>query len=561
MKKILSVTMALCIVIASLFTGMVAMAEGTKPTTSKIKAQITGAVDFTAKDVTEYTVDRAVDFLTVINSGKDVSAYKDGFVKSVKENLDTNNARILVAHTEYDDEWNPIVTMVESPATYGAVILALDALGYNPQAFFGYNIENAYSLIDLKNNFDNPYYYRVALQGAEKARLGKNFTKEICNSLISKYYVKGSGLDWYGFSCDNTCQFAVAMAPYYNDYKDVVDDALALIETYKKDNGYFSDVKYIPDANANSTALALAAYSAMGNIQKAEAVYADLCRFESKNVGVFTCNGEEDLYATKDALFGLEAFLSALPVCYDGHKYTSKIVVPTCTEDGYTIYTCSVCGDNYKVNPIKATGHNFGVNAQKCSVCGTENPSYKIPTVTGVAVKSKTTSTITLVWDKAVDVTEYAVYKFNNSTNQYDRVGTVGNSANSYKVSKLKAGTVYQFKVAAVVNGKVGTKSNYIKASTAPAKAVISSASSPSKKSIKVKIGSVACSGYQLQWSTKKKFSSNYKSVTFSSSTKTKTIKTSQRKKTYYVRVRAYRTVNGKKVYGSWSTVKAVKTK
>ena len=33
------------------------------------------------------------------------------------------------------------------------------------------------------------------------------------------------------------------------------------------------------------------------------------------------------------------------------------------------------------------------------------------------------------------------------------------------------------------------------------------------------------------------------------------------KKKKYYVQVRAYRTVNGKKIYGDWSKVKSVKVK
>ena len=33
-----------------------------------------------------------------------------------------------------------------------------------------------------------------------------------------------------------------------------------------------------------------------------------------------------------------------------GHSYTTEIVASTCTEQGYTIHTCSVCGDTYKNN-------------------------------------------------------------------------------------------------------------------------------------------------------------------------------------------------------------------
>ncbi len=68
--------------------------------------------------------------------------------------------------------------------------------------------------------------------------------------------------------------------------------------------------------------------------------------------------------------------------------------------------------------------------------------------------------------------------------------------------------------------------------------------------------------GYQIQYSTDKKFKKNNKSVTIGKQKTTKaTVKKLKSKKKYYVRVRTYKTVNGKKVYSSWSNVKSVKTK
>ena len=69
-------------------------------------------------------------------------------------------------------------------------------------------------------------------------------------------------------------------------------------------------------------------------------------------------------------------------------------------------------------------------------------------------------------------------------------------------------------------------------------------------------------SGYQIQYSTSKKFyKSKTKTVTFSKKTLSKTVSKLKSKKKYYVRVRAYKTVDGKKIYGSWSKVKTVKVK
>ena len=83
------------------------------------------------------------------------------------------------------------------------------------------------------------------------------------------------------------------------------------------------------------------------------------------------------------------------------------------------------------------------------------------------------------------------------------------------------------------------------------------------KKAVSVewkKVGGVK--GYQIQVATDKKFKKNKKTVTVKKQKTTKTtVKKLKSKKKYYVRVRTYKIVNGKKVYSSWSKVKSVKTK
>ncbi len=67
-----------------------------------------------------------------------------------------------------------------------------------------------------------------------------------------------------------------------------------------------------------------------------------------------------------------------------GHKYVGFTTDPTCTEDGYTTYTCSVCGDSYVADEVAALGHEWddgvidptptctdkGVKTYTCEVCG-----------------------------------------------------------------------------------------------------------------------------------------------------------------------------------------------
>ena len=83
------------------------------------------------------------------------------------------------------------------------------------------------------------------------------------------------------------------------------------------------------------------------------------------------------------------------------------------------------------------------------------------------------------------------------------------------------------------------------------------------KKAIAVEWKKVSgVKGYQVQVATDKKFKKNKKTVTVKKQKTTKvTVKKLKSKKKYYVRIRTYKTVNGKKVYSSWSKVKTVKTK
>ena len=96
-----------------------------------------------------------------------------------------------------------------------------------------------------------------------------------------------------------------------------------------------------------------------------------------------------------------------------------------------------------------------------------------------------------------------------------------------------------------------------------PSKTTFSSASNIKGKKIKVKWKKNTCgTGYQIQYSTSSKFASKNKTVTIKKNkTVTATISKLTKGKTYYVRIRTYKTVSGKNYYSGWSTVKKVKIK
>ena len=43
-----------------------------------------------------------------------------------------------------------------------------------------------------------------------------------------------------------------------------------------------------------------------------------------------------------------------------GHNYATAVTEPTCSEQGYTTYTCNRCGDSYVDNYTEALGHDWG---------------------------------------------------------------------------------------------------------------------------------------------------------------------------------------------------------
>ena len=67
-----------------------------------------------------------------------------------------------------------------------------------------------------------------------------------------------------------------------------------------------------------------------------------------------------------------------------GHDYAEEVTAPTCTEMGYTTFTCTRCGDTYKGDYTEAAGHkpgdwivdrepttdSEGSKHKECTVCG-----------------------------------------------------------------------------------------------------------------------------------------------------------------------------------------------
>ena len=84
------------------------------------------------------------------------------------------------------------------------------------------------------------------------------------------------------------------------------------------------------------------------------------------------------------------------------HKYTQQVTAPTCSAQGYTTYTCSVCNDTYKGAYVAALGHNYTYNLSKTPTTSATG------TLTGTCSRCSGTTTVTLPKLNTTDYT-YAV--------------------------------------------------------------------------------------------------------------------------------------------------------
>lgn len=179
------------------------------------------------------------------------------------------------------------------------------------------------------------------------------------------------------------------------------------------------------------------------------------------------------------------------------------------------------------------------------------------PSKTTLSISNGGYKGLKLSWKQALNASGYTLYRATSEKGAYKAIKTINDpSAAKYEDTSLATGSVYYYKIKAfkTVNGKnyTGKYSKLKSAQVKPAKPSISSKAG--KKSITVEWNKVAgASGYHIYRATSK--NGTYKLIKKKGSTaRSYTNKKLKSKKTYYYKVRAYRLVNGKKIYSSYSS-------
>lgn len=186
---------------------------------------------------------------------------------------------------------------------------------------------------------------------------------------------------------------------------------------------------------------------------------------------------------------------------------------------------------------------------------GTFKKSFKIipKQVTDLAVTSVTTSSLTLKWNSISGVSGYQILSYNIDKNKYVSLGNVSASKNTFTINKLTSNKEYTYCVRAYKNVSdkkyYGPYSEQVVTSVKPGDVAITSVTKSGNKLV-IDWNKVACSGYEIFYSTDKKMKKNVKCVNVSSKKNTLKIKNIDKSKEYYVKIRAYSVVNNKAIYG-----------
>ena len=202
---------------------------------------------------------------------------------------------------------------------------------------------------------------------------------------------------------------------------------------------------------------------------------------------------------------------------------------------------------------VKITGiGNFAGSVSKTFIISPQK-------VNSVSIAKNSATTATVSWGKVDKVSGYEILKYDANKNSFVHAVYASADSTSYKFTKLQNSALHSYVVKAykTIDGDkyFGEQSDAVSVFIKPAKAQLTSVTMKNS-TLNVEWKKLDCTGYEIIYTTDSKFKKGLKTVKIKNSNKTKkAIKKLKKGKKYYVKVRAYAVYNGKKLYGSKSTM------
>ena len=223
------------------------------------------------------------------------------------------------------------------------------------------------------------------------------------------------------------------------------------------------------------------------------------------------------------------------------HSYNADIVQPTFEGEGYTIHTCSVCGDSYIDNYTE---------------------KLSLEPVSGVKLGGRAANALRINWNENALANGYIVEMYKGG--KWTRVAKIKDSnTTTYRATGLKAGTAYKFKVKAyVLYGDTPLYSDYsatVAARTNPS--VVKGAKLTGRAADALRINwtkNTTADGYIVEmykggkWVRAAKITNNSTTTFRKAGLKASTV--------YKFRVRAYKMIGKTALYGNYSATVTART-
>lgn len=353
------IILTVCITLSATFSALAAP-NATAPTldTVQMESQKSAAYLMQQANYSEISnvstfKDQSRNLILSIRSGYDCSDNVKAYLEAVT-NIMNADGTLNMAKNEYASDSKDYYS------SYAYLLLVLALAGEDATNFNNHNIVSLFNDI-LYNTPDNNFIYNDTNSNALNLyHLGivniavESYSNEMKDyTAISEKIKKAlkaisteKGIHYWGYSLDNNTH---VYSYFYNMYtsdseiKTLIDTILTYTTNtyYDSVNGTFNypdyndSTKFNP--NENSTALAAALYSTYNNSELAAVAFNTLTSlYQSPTTsGAYTFFGEDSIFTTYDALYGLVAyqmFLSGKANPFDVSDITKTVKPPAIEE-------------------------------------------------------------------------------------------------------------------------------------------------------------------------------------------------------------------------------------
>lgn len=246
-----------------------------------------------------------------------------------------------------------------------------------------------------------------------------------------------------------------------------------------------------------------------------------------------------------------------------GKSFQRIAWVKDLTDLSYTDHT-AVTGTTYYYT-VKAASDSWGAPVYSKYV--TNLKAQAVPQRSVIQkVQTWGYNAVKVTWDKVSGASGYRLYYKTSPNGTYHYVTQIGSgSTTSYVHTGRTTGQTYYYLMRAyrTVNGKqvFGSYSAMVSGKAVPKKTVITKAVAGSRKVTLTWNKVSGASGYRIYYKTSEDGAWNYVTQVGKGTTVSYVHSGLKKGQTYYYTMRAYRTVNGQKVFGAYSDWKTVKAK